>query len=198
MKTSGGAPHGSNVIAIVFLLGAIALAVIAYLPSQRLIAPMAILAGGLVLMQSPKVAQQWERGVVLRLGRFVGLRGPGIFWIVPFVDRVSSWIDQRTITTSFAAEQTLTSDTVPVNVDAVLFWMVHDAQKAALEVQDYPTALHLRAMNMLYEGLKEKGALMLISSSAVESMGMGGLMRAAALCQSTLTGDGGGGVNKEG
>ena len=243
-------------------------------------------------MQAPRVAQQWERAVVLRLGRFIGLRGPGLFWIVPFVDTVSSWIDQRTITTSFAAEQTLTSDTVPVNVDAVLFWMVHDAQKAALEVQEYaqavswaaqtalrdiigrtdltdllrgrekietelqalidarsnpwgvtvssvemrdvvipaalqdamsreaqaarekaariilgeaelaiahsfseaakeyqnnPTALHLRAMNMLYEGLKEKGAMMIIPSSAVESMGMGGLMGAAALAQQRLT-----------
>ena len=248
---------------------------------------------GLVAMQSPKVAQQWERAVVMRLGRFIGLRGPGLFWVVPFVDRVSSWIDQRTITTSFAAEQTLTSDTVPVSVDAVLFWMVHEAKKAALEVQDYeqavswtaqtalrdiigrtdltallrgrerietelqalidqrsnpwgvtvssvemrdvvipgalqdamsreaqaarekqariilgqaemeiahsfeeaaksyqqnPVALHLRAMNMLYEGLKEKGALMLIPSSAVESMGMGGLMGAAALQQSQITG----------
>src|SRR5437870_2962671 len=246
---------------------------------------------GFVLMQSPKIAQQWERAIVLRLGRFVGLRGPGLFWIIPFVESVNSWIDQRTITTSFAAEQTLTSDTVPVNVDAVLFWMVHDAQKAALEVQEYaqavswaaqtalrdiigrtaltdllrgrekieqelqvlidarsnpwgvtvqsvemrdvvipaalqdamsreaqaarekqariilgqaemeiansfaeaaksyhanPTALHLRAMNMLYEGLKEKGALMLVPSSAVESMGMGGLLGAAALRQQML------------
>ena len=74
---------------------------------------------------------------MLRLGRFVGLRGPGLFWVVPFVDRVSAWVDQRTVTTSFEAEQTLTSDTVPVNVDAVLFWMVHDVEKAALEVQDY-------------------------------------------------------------
>ena len=250
---------------------------------------------GVLLMPAPRIAQQWERAIVLRFGRFAGLRGPGLFWVVPFIDRVSSWIDQRTITTSFAAEQTLTSDTVPVNVDAVLFWMVHDAEKAALEVQDYgqavswaaqtalrdiigrttltdllrgreriedelqrlidqrsnpwgvtvssvemrdvvipgalqdamsreaqaarekqariilgqaeleiahsfeqaaksyqnnPTALHLRAMNMLYEGLKEKGALMLIPSSAVESMGMGGLMGAAALRQSTLTGGG--------
>jgi regulator of protease activity HflC (stomatin/prohibitin superfamily) len=247
---------------------------------------------GLILMQSPKIAQQWERAVVMRLGRFVGLRGPGLFWIAPLIDTVSTYIDQRTITTSFAAEQTLTSDTVPVNVDAVLFWMVHDAQKAALEVQEYsqavswaaqtalrdiigrtaltdllrgrerieaelqqlidqrsnpwgvtvqsvemrdvviptalqdamsreaqaarekqariilgqaemeiahsfqvaarsyhenPTALHLRAMNMLYEGLKEKGALMLIPSSAVESMGMGGLLGAAALRQEKLT-----------
>jgi regulator of protease activity HflC (stomatin/prohibitin superfamily) len=256
---------------------------------------IALVLVGLVAMQSPRIAQQWERAVVLRLGRFIGLRGPGLFWIVPLVDTVSSWIDQRTITTSFAAEQTLTSDTVPVNVDAVLFWMVHDAQKAALEVQEYaqavswaaqtalrdiigrtaltdllrgrerieaelqllidqrsnpwgvtvqsvemrdvvipialqdamsreaqaarekqariilgqaemeiaysfqeaakayhddPTALHLRAMNMLYEGLKEKGALMLIPSSAVESMGMGGLLGAAALRQERLTGRG--------
>ena len=84
-------------------------------------------------MQSPRIAHQWERSVVLRLGRFVGLRGPGLFWVMPFVDRVSAWVDQRTVTTSFAAEQTLTSDTVPVNVDAVLFWMVHDVEKAALE-----------------------------------------------------------------
>lgn len=248
---------------------------------------------GLLLAQSPKIARQWERAVVLRLGKFVGLRGPGLFWIVPFVDQISTWIDQRVITTAFAAEETLTSDTVPVNVDAVLFWMVYDPEKAALEVQNYPaavswaaqtalrdiigrtslsdllrgrerieeelqklidersnpwgvtvqsvemrdviipaalqdamsreaqaarekaarvilaqaeveiaaqfdkasesyrnnpTALHLRAMNMLYEGLKEKGALMLVPSSAVESMGMGGFLGAAALRQQTLTG----------
>jgi regulator of protease activity HflC (stomatin/prohibitin superfamily) len=248
---------------------------------------------GLLLAQAPKIARQWERAVVLRLGRYVGLRGPGLFWIIPFVDTVSAWVDQRVITTSFAAEETLTSDTVPVNVDAVLFWMVYDPEKAALEVQNYPqavswaaqtalrdiigrtsltdllrgrerieeelqqlidersnpwgvtvqsvemrdviippalqdamsreaqaarekqariilgqaeveiahsfetaarsyrdnpTALHLRAMNMLYEGLKEKGALMLVPSSAVESMGMGGLLGAAALRQQTLTG----------
>jgi regulator of protease activity HflC (stomatin/prohibitin superfamily) len=248
---------------------------------------------GVLLSQAPKVARQWERAVVLRLGRYVGLRGPGLFWIIPFVDSISTWVDQRVITTSFAAEETLTSDTVPVNVDAVLFWMVYDPEKAALEVQNYPqavswaaqtalrdiigrtsltdllrgrerieeelqklidersnpwgvtvqsvemrdviipaalqdamsreaqaarekqariilgqaeveiahsfetaaksyrdnpTALHLRAMNMLYEGLKEKGALMLVPSSAVESMGMGGLLGAAALRQQTLTG----------
>src|SRR4051794_4579083 len=255
--------------------------------------PLVVMAAvGVILMQSPRIAEQWERAVILRLGRFVGLRGPGLFWIVPFVDRVTVWIDQRTITTSFAAEQTLTSDTVPVNVDAVLFWMVHDAQKAALEVQDYaqavswaaqtalrdiigrttltellrgrerieaelqqlidqrsnpwgvtvssvemrdvvipgalqdamsreaqaarekaariilgeaeveiaklfqaasasyhdnPTALHLRAMNMLYEGLKEKGAMMIVPSTAVESRGMGGLMGMAAMAQRQLT-----------
>src|SRR4030095_12003276 len=91
--------------------------------------PFGIIAGfvlGLLMAQSPKVARQWERAVVLRLGRYVGLRGPGLFWIIPFVDSISAWVDQRVITTSFAAEETLTSDTVPVNVDAVLFWMVYD------------------------------------------------------------------------
>src|SRR5207302_8020886 len=83
---------------------------------------------GLLLAQSPTVARQWERAVVLRLGKYVGLRGPGLFWIIPFVDSVSAWIDQRFITTGFAAEETLTSDTVPVNVDAVLFWVVYDPE----------------------------------------------------------------------
>jgi hypothetical protein len=280
-----------NVVAIAILVGALMLGLVGWNATGNPL-PLVIMAlVGLILMPAPRIAQQWERAVVLRFGRFVGLRGPGLFWIVPFMDRVSSWIDQRTITTSFAAEQTLTADTVPVNVDAVLFWLVHDAQKAALEVQDYaqavswaaqtalrdiigrttltellrgreriegelqqlidqrsnpwgvtvssvemrdivipgalqdamsreaqaarekqariilgqaemeiahsfemaaksyednPTALHLRAMNMLYEGLKEKGALMLIPSSAVESMGMGGMLGAAALRQERL------------
>jgi regulator of protease activity HflC (stomatin/prohibitin superfamily) len=291
--------RGANVVAIAILIAALAVGALgAWIVGNPVPAVIAFLVG-LVLMQSPKIAQQWERGIVLKLGRFVGLRGPGLFWIMPFVDKVDTWIDQRTITTSFAAEQTLTSDTVPVNVDAVLFWMVHDAQKAALEVQEYsqavswaaqtalrdiigrtaltdllrgreriehelqqlidarsnpwgitvqsvemrdvvipselqdamsreaqaarekqariilgqaemeiaksfqeaakayqdnPTALHLRAMNMLYEGLKEKGALMLVPSSAVESMGMGGLLGAAALQQQQLTGGGGRGT----
>jgi len=282
-----------NVVSVLILLVSIAVGVWWSIEIGNPVPLLITVPLGFVLMQSPRVAQQWERAVILRLGRFVGLRGPGLFFIIPFIDRVSSWIDQRTITTSFAAEQTLTSDTVPVSVDAVLFWMVHDVQKAALEVQEYmqavswaaqtalrdiigrteltdllrgrekieqelqalidarsnpwgvtvqsvemrdvvipdalqdamsreaqaarekaariilgeaelaiahsfaeaaksyhgnPTALHLRAMNMLYEGLKEKGALMLIPSSAVESMGMGGLMGAAALAQTQLTG----------
>ena len=104
---------------------------------------------GILAAAAPRVAQQWERAVVLRLGRFTGLQGPGLFWIVPFVDSVTKWIDQRVITTSFAAEQTLTSDTVPVNVDAVLFWMVYDPEKAALEVQDYPQAVSWAAQTAL-------------------------------------------------
>ena len=79
----------------------------------------------------------------------VGLRGPGLFWVIPFIETVSSWIDQRVITTNFKAEETLTSDTVPVNVDAVLFWMVYDPEKAALEVQDYARAVSWAAQTAL-------------------------------------------------
>ena len=258
--------------------------------------PAALVVGivlGLLVGMSPQVAKHWERAVVLRLGHYHGTRGPGLFWLVPFVDNVSTWIDQRVITTAFAAEETLTSDTVPVNVDAVLFWQVHYAERAALDVQHYPqavswaaqtalrdiigrtslsdllrgrerietelqdlidqrcmpwgievqavemrdvvipetlqdamsreaqatreksariilgeaeveiaalfdkaslayqqnpTALHLRAMNILYEGLKEKGALMVVPSTAVESMGLGGLLGAAAAEQQMLAG----------
>ena len=139
----------TNVIAMAILLLGIAGAALAYTSTGSVGALLTIAFIGFVLAQSPRVAQQWERAIVLRLGRFIGLRGPGLFWVVPFVDRVSSWIDQRTITTSFAAEQTLTSDTVPVNVDAVLFWMVHDAQKAALEVQDYAQAVSWAAQTAL-------------------------------------------------
>src|SRR5690242_10006964 len=86
---------------------------------------VAMIVLGIIAAQSPRIAAEWERGVVLRLGRFQGLRGPGLFWVIPFFDSVNSWIDQRVITTGFAAEQSLTADTVPVNVDAVLFWLVH-------------------------------------------------------------------------
>jgi len=281
-----------NVVSVLvfIVIAGIGIVLTAATGSPTWVAGAAVIAALAAL--SPRVAQQWERAVVLRLGRFIGLQGPGLFWIVPFIDVVARSIDQRMITTAFAAEQTLTMDTVPVNVDAVLFWVVHDPQKAALEVQNYPaavswaaqtglrdiigrtsladllrgrekieqelqllidqrstpwgitvqavemrdivipsslqdamsreaqasrekqariilgeaeveiaksfetaakayqnnpTALHLRAMNMLYEGLKEKGALMLIPSSAVESMGLGGMMGAAALQQVQLT-----------
>ena len=241
---------------------------------------------GLWVLFALKVADQWEKGVMLRFGRFTGLRGPGLFWIFPVVDRVSLWIDHRVTVTSFSAEKTLTKDTVPVDVDAVLFWLVWDAEKAALEVENYrvaiawaaqtalrevigqmnladilvgrgrmdrdlqkiiderttpwgvtvqsveirdvvipqdledamsrqaqaererqarvilgesekqiaqsfadaslayhdnPTALHLRAMNMLFEGLKEKGALVIVPSSAVDTMNLGGLAGLTAL-----------------
>jgi len=88
-----------------------------------------------------KIASQWERAVVLRLGRFQALRGPGMFFIIPIIDSIAYWIDIRVITSSFKAEKTLTKDTVPVDVDAVLFWRVIDPQKAALDVEDYGVAI---------------------------------------------------------
>jgi uncharacterized membrane protein YqiK len=246
---------------------------------------------GVYILFALKVANQWEKAVVLRLGKFHGLQGPGMFWIIPIVDSATSWIDHRVIVTSFSAEKTLTKDTVPVDVDAVLFWFVWDAEKAALEVKDYqaaiswsaqtalrdiigrmmladilvgrsaideelqhiiderttpwgitvqsveirdivipqvledamsrqaqaererqarvilgeseeqiaasfskaseaythnPTALHLRAMNMLFEGLKEKGALVIVPSSAVDTMNLGGLSGMVSLAQNNL------------
>src|SRR5512137_793383 len=87
---------------------------------------------GVVCMYSLRVARQWEKGVLLRLGKFRGLRGPGVFWVMPFIDAVPSWVDLRVKVTPFSAEKTLTKDTVPVNVDAVLFWVIWDAEKAAL------------------------------------------------------------------
>ncbi len=241
-----------------------------------------------------KVASQWEKAVVLRLGKFNGLKGPGLFWLIPIIDNATMWIDHRVMVTSFSAEKTLTKDTVPVDVDAVLFWVVWDAEKAALEVKDYqsaiswaaqtalreiigqmtladilvgrtkmdeelqkiiderttpwgvtvqsveirdvvipqvledamsrqaqaererqarvilgeseqqiaasfaeaslayvnnPTALHLRGMNMLFEGLKEKGALVIVPSSAVDTMNLGGLSGMVSMAQNNLPKD---------
>ncbi len=243
---------------------------------------------GIYFLIAIKVASQWEKAVVLRFGKFRGLFGPGLFWIVPVVDTVPEWIDHRDMVTPFSAEKTLTKDTVPVDVDAVLFWMVWDAEKAALEVESYrtaiswaaqtalrevigqmaladiligrarmdadlqkiiderttpwgitvqsveirdivipqeledtmsrqaqaererqarvilgesekqiadsfaeaskayinnPTALHLRAMNMLFEGLKEKGAMVIVPSSAVDTMNLGGMSGVVSLAQ---------------
>lgn len=290
-------PPRVNVISFLLLVACVGPAIGAAVAWNQPVAAVVGMVIGLIASASPQIAQQWERAVVLRLGNYTGLRGPGLFWIIPGIDRVTSWIDQRIITTSFAAEETLTSDTVPVNVDAVLFWLVYDPEKAALEVQDYkvavswaaqtalrdiigrtpltvllrgreqieaqlqkliddrsnpwgvsvqsvemrdvvipeslqdamsreaqaarekeariilgqaeveiahlfsqaaesyqhnPTALHLRAMNMLYEGLKEKGALMLVPSTAVETMGMGGMLGTAALRQQAFSSEGAG------
>ena len=99
------------------------------------------LLAAVIAASALKVADQWDRAVVLRMGRFHALRGPGLFFIVPVVDTIVYWIDTRVITMSFTAEKTLTKDTVPVDVDAVLFWKVIDPQKAALDVADYKTAI---------------------------------------------------------
>jgi regulator of protease activity HflC (stomatin/prohibitin superfamily) len=243
---------------------------------------------GMYLLFSIKVADQWEKVAVLRLGRFIGLRGPGLFHMVPIVDRLSRFVDQRVRTANVTAESTLTRDTVPVNVDAIVFWLVWNAEKSILEVQDFvqaitmsaqtalresigrhelaqmitereslgrelqrildektnpwgitvqsveirdvripqaledamsrqaqaererqariilgqaeaeiaakfeqasevyvnnPVALHLRAMNMLYEAIKERGSMVIVPSSVVETMGLGGMLGTTALAK---------------
>jgi len=102
---------------------------------------VAAIAVGMIVALSIKIAPQWDRAVVLRLGRFHALRGPGLFFILPIIDVIPYWIDTRVITSSFKAEKTLTRDTVPVDVDAVLFWKVIDPEKAALAVADYTSAI---------------------------------------------------------
>jgi regulator of protease activity HflC (stomatin/prohibitin superfamily) len=94
-----------------------------------------------IASSATKIANQWERTIVLRLGRFRSMKGPGLFFIIPIIDTVPYWIDVRVITSTFKAEKTLTKDTVPVDVDAVLFWKVLDPQKAALDVADYQSAI---------------------------------------------------------
>jgi regulator of protease activity HflC (stomatin/prohibitin superfamily) len=251
--------------------------------------PAPIITGaalGLYLLFAIKVVRQWEKVALLRLGRYVGLRGPGIFHIIPVIETLSPFVDQRVRVANVTAESTLTRDTVPVNVDAIVFWLVWNAEKAILEVENFleainmsaqtalresigrhelaqmiteretlgrelqrildektnpwgitvqsvevrdvripqgledamsrqaqaererqariilgqaeteisnsfvqaaaayaenPVALHLRAMNMLYEAIKEKGAMVIVPSSAVETMGLGGTLATASL-----------------
>jgi len=243
---------------------------------------------GVYMLLAIKVADQWEKAAVLRLGRFRGMRGPGIFFVIPVIEKISRYVDQRIRVTDVAAETALTRDTVPVNVDAIVFWVVWDAEKCILEVEDFvtavgmsaqtgllesigrhelaqmitdreslgrelqknldlktnpwgitiqsveirdvhippgledamsrqaqaererqarivlgtaeteisarfaeasqayidnPVALHLRAMNMLYEAIKEKGAMVIVPSSAVETMGLGGMMGISSLAK---------------
>jgi len=103
----------------------------------------------LVVSAAIKIADQWEKAVVLRLGKFHALKGPGLFFIIPIVDTVAYWIDLRVINTTFTAEKTLTKDTVPVDVDAVLFWKVLDAKKAALEIAEYKSAINWASQTAL-------------------------------------------------
>jgi hypothetical protein len=103
----------------------------------------------ILIASSIKIADQWEKAVLLRMGKYIGLKGPGIFFIVPIIDKVMNYIDQRIRVTDFKADQTLTKDTVPVNVVAVLYWTVWDVEKAALEVQDYITAIEYIAQTGL-------------------------------------------------
>ena len=104
-----------------------------------------------LIPQSLMMANQWERAVVLRMGRLQGVKGPGVFWIVPIIDRVATWLDQRIQTTEFNAEQALSKDTVPVNIDAVVFWQIHDPERAALEITDYRSGIARVAQTSLRE-----------------------------------------------
>jgi regulator of protease activity HflC (stomatin/prohibitin superfamily) len=106
---------------------------------------------GAFIPQSLMVANQWERAVVLRMGRLQGIKGPGIFFIVPIIDRVAAWLDQRIQTTEFNAEQALSKDTVPINIDAVVFWQIHDPERAALEIADYRSGIARVAQTSLRE-----------------------------------------------
>jgi regulator of protease activity HflC (stomatin/prohibitin superfamily) len=118
----------------------------------------------LLLASSIKYADQWEKAVLMRLGRYKGLRGPGYFAVVPILDRVAYTIDQRIRTTAFGAESCLTRDTVPVNVDAIAFWIVRDAERAALEVQDYDEAVILSAQTQLRDAIGKHDLAELIQS----------------------------------
>lgn len=153
---------GYNIVGLaIFVVGTGASAGLAYILAESLLVESAIYIVGMaiifmvgmgisfVLSLGPRVAEQWEKSVVLRLGKFAGLKGPGLFWVIPLVDRVAFWIDLRVRTTGFAAEKTLTRDTVPINVDAVLFWIVTDARKAALEVANYEDAVSWAAQTAL-------------------------------------------------
>ena len=113
--------------------------------------PALLFLGAILVRLSLLMAKQWERAVVLRLGKLHAIRGPGMFMIVPFVDSVTAWIDQRIQTTPFNAEQALTRDTVPVNIDAILFWQIHDPERAALEITDYRQAILRVAQTTLRE-----------------------------------------------
>jgi len=150
------------------VLGAAATAgLMALLPlaaSVGWIVPAAAAVVGGLIASSMKFADQWERAVVLRLGKYRGLRGPGMFWVIPVIDRIPYHIDQRIRTTDFGAESCLTKDTVPVNVDAIAFWVVYDAERAALEVQAYREAVVLAAQTALRDAIGKHDLAELIQS----------------------------------
>jgi regulator of protease activity HflC (stomatin/prohibitin superfamily) len=141
-----------------------ALLTLAVGPAAAIAGSVIGLGAGLFVGSSIKHADQWEKAVVLRFGRFRGLRGPGLFYVVPIMDRVGYHIDQRIRTTDFGAESCLTKDTVPVNVDAIAFWIVYDAERAALEVQQYEQAVVLAAQTALRDAIGKHDLAELIQS----------------------------------
>jgi regulator of protease activity HflC (stomatin/prohibitin superfamily) len=155
MNTSPGIiPYGQNapatVLSILLLLAGLLFALSVRATYAYVIAGLLVLSS-LLLPLSLLMAKQWEKAVVLRFGKLRAIRGPGLFMIVPFVDTVATWVDQRIQTTEFNAEQALTRDTVPTNIDAILFWQVHDAERAALEIADYRQAITRVAQTSLRE-----------------------------------------------
>jgi regulator of protease activity HflC (stomatin/prohibitin superfamily) len=137
----------SALVFIVFIGGA----VLARLADMPIAVTVVLAVIGVFLGYSIKMAQQWERAVILRLGKLHAVKGPGVFILIPIFDAVATWVDQRIRTTEVNAEQALTKDTVPVNVDAIVFWMVHDAERAALEIADYSSAVQRVAQTSLRE-----------------------------------------------
>lgn len=150
---TSGANRPAMVLAAILLAFAAWLAWLGLESNSRtayvLAACMAIVA--FLIPQAILIANQWERAVVLRLGKLSGIRGPGLFLIVPFIDEVSSWLDQRIQTTEINAETALSKDTVPINIDAVVFWQIHDPQRAALEISNYRQAITQVAQTSLRE-----------------------------------------------
>jgi regulator of protease activity HflC (stomatin/prohibitin superfamily) len=151
--SSSGKNAPATVISIVLFGAAILVANSAHAAGWVLgyLLPGVLLLGAALTQTSLLMAKQWEKAVVLRLGKLHAVRGPGMFAIVPFIDAVTTWIDQRIQTTQFNAEQALTKDTVPANIDAILFWQVHDPQRAALEITDYQSAILRVAQTSLRE-----------------------------------------------
>jgi len=151
--TRRGANTFALLLSLIVLLAAASLGLAGYfrhVPAAYAAAvPLVIL--GVLIPQCVAIANQWERMIVLRLGKLHGIRGPGLFVIIPFVDTIATSIDQRIQTTGFNAERTLTRDTVPVNVDAIIFWQVHDTERAALEIANYREAIGQVAQTTLRE-----------------------------------------------
>jgi regulator of protease activity HflC (stomatin/prohibitin superfamily) len=150
-RSAIGPKHKPNLfpVTLFLILAGFSLLLNIFLDNLWLLA--VLLAAALLASMAIRVAAEWEKAVVLRLGKYKGLKGPGHFWLIPLVDSVAYWIDQRVVATPFIAEQTLTKDTVPVNVDAILFWMVWDPEKAALEVENYRQAVAWTAQTALRE-----------------------------------------------
>ena len=165
---------GLNVVSLSLFTGvAVLLSLAAWMLTSRVetrvVSIVAACAIAAYVGLSVRLANQWERAVVLRLGRYKELKGPGIFWVIPFVDRMTMWLDSRVRATGFAAEKTLTADTVPVNVDAVLFWSVKDPEKAALRVEDYREAVAWAAQTALRDIIgKTDLARMLVGRESID------------------------------